>query len=237
MCGVQRVPTFDPKPPLSTLHLEDYTILDCEPLHDLKGHLLQELPYLFKGEDRSDIIQATTSNTMTGAKFRVCMIQLFHKRSTPSEVLMVIETAVRMSELLYMEAYPSFLAPSWTLQLITNFHKKMTYNTFFGTYLHSLVVHAPQQMALYDQSTRRTKNDYLSRLEDPHQQLAIDIHRMSFPPLFSGCNFQRHAQKISDNIVSKAGTDIPTFGGIPSHSLTFITEAGRSIQNQSLPRC
>ena len=29
MCGVQRVPTFDPKPPLSTLHLEDYTILDC----------------------------------------------------------------------------------------------------------------------------------------------------------------------------------------------------------------
>lgn len=76
MCGVQRVPTlllFDPTQSLSTLHLEDYTILDCEPLHDLKGHfnhLLQELPYLFKGEDRSvceDIIRATTSNTMTGA--------------------------------------------------------------------------------------------------------------------------------------------------------------------------
>lgn len=52
LCGVQRVPTMlllDPQQPLAQLHLEDYTVLDSEPLHDLKGHFLHlfaELPCL-----------------------------------------------------------------------------------------------------------------------------------------------------------------------------------------------
>ena len=40
--GVQRVPTAllnDPMQTPSDINLKDYTILDCEPLHDLKGHL------------------------------------------------------------------------------------------------------------------------------------------------------------------------------------------------------
>jgi hypothetical protein len=42
----------------SQLNLQHYTILDCEPLHDIKGHflnLLSELPYLFKGDDRNTV--------------------------------------------------------------------------------------------------------------------------------------------------------------------------------------
>ena len=48
--GIQRVPSLlfnNPTQPLSEINLQDYTILDCEPLHDLKGHLshlLSELP-------------------------------------------------------------------------------------------------------------------------------------------------------------------------------------------------
>lgn len=38
----QRVPTLllqNPQQALSDLNLQDYTVLECEPLHDLKGHL------------------------------------------------------------------------------------------------------------------------------------------------------------------------------------------------------
>ncbi len=50
LLGVQRVPSLlvtKPEQPLTELNLDTYTILDCEPLHDLKGHLtnvLEELP-------------------------------------------------------------------------------------------------------------------------------------------------------------------------------------------------
>ena len=40
--GVQRVPSLllnSPMENIRTLNLENYTILECEPLHDLKGHL------------------------------------------------------------------------------------------------------------------------------------------------------------------------------------------------------
>jgi hypothetical protein len=40
--GVQRVPTLllqNPEATLSNMQLDQYCILDCEPLHDLKGHL------------------------------------------------------------------------------------------------------------------------------------------------------------------------------------------------------
>ena len=51
--GVQRVPSLlitDPDQPLVSVNLTEYTVLDCEPLHDLKGHLphlLTELPTFF----------------------------------------------------------------------------------------------------------------------------------------------------------------------------------------------
>ena len=40
LCGAQRVPTIliiNPSQPLPQLHLQSYTVLDCEPLHDLKA--------------------------------------------------------------------------------------------------------------------------------------------------------------------------------------------------------
>jgi len=46
-----------PTNPLSSLHLEDYNVLDCEPLHALKGHfanLFAELPYILEGKSCGD---------------------------------------------------------------------------------------------------------------------------------------------------------------------------------------
>ena len=50
--GVQRVPTLliaNPEMSLAQCHLASYEVLDCEPLHDIKGHLsnlFEELPYV-----------------------------------------------------------------------------------------------------------------------------------------------------------------------------------------------
>ena len=56
LCGAQRVPTIlinNPSQSLSELGLPSYAVLDPEPLHDLKGHLislLTELPHILSGE-------------------------------------------------------------------------------------------------------------------------------------------------------------------------------------------
>ena len=75
--GIQHVSTLlllNPIQPLSQVHLDNYTILNCEPLHHLKGHfrnLIQELPFLLKGDNRTaceEVIAAVSGDTMTGAK-------------------------------------------------------------------------------------------------------------------------------------------------------------------------
>ena len=104
------MPLLDPTQSLSHLHLENYTVLDSEPLHDLKGHfmhLFAELPYQLIGEEckTCEEILAAHKDTMTGAKCRVCMIEIYLyllKRLVSGDILLLIETAVRISELLYM---------------------------------------------------------------------------------------------------------------------------------------
>ena len=73
LCGIQRVLVLlllNPTRALSQLSVEEYSVLDCEPLHDLKGYfrnVLQELPFLIKGDKRvacESIIKAVTGDTI-----------------------------------------------------------------------------------------------------------------------------------------------------------------------------
>ena len=84
--GVQRVPTlllFNPNQQLKQLNLEEYTILDSEPLHDLKGHLgnlFKELPYILPTDLQTiceEIIKANTHEKMTGADYRMVLIETY----------------------------------------------------------------------------------------------------------------------------------------------------------------
>ncbi len=76
LCGAQRVPTIlisDPKQPLSKLNLGSYTIVDCEPLHDLKGHLINlftELPFILYGEHKK-IVTKLLQNILFSKKKRL----------------------------------------------------------------------------------------------------------------------------------------------------------------------
>ena len=112
--SVQRVPTLltlDPTQPLSNLNISKYEVLDCEPLHDLKGHLynlLQEIPYLLPPPLSSECQQLLDTTLpkqkVSGAFLRVAAIKVMvklQKSSIDKLLLELLNTIVRVSELLY----------------------------------------------------------------------------------------------------------------------------------------
>jgi len=82
--GVQRVPSLlilNPEQALSDLNLEQYTVLDCEPLHDIKGHLanlFEELPYILADEVRKKC-EALLETNLSGEKVTglICIPQAY----------------------------------------------------------------------------------------------------------------------------------------------------------------
>ena len=83
--GVQRVPSLlvlQPQQALSTYNLEKYTVLDCEPLHDVKGHLsnlFSEVPYILTRNLRekfeSLLAVSLTGDKVTGSDLRSTAIK------------------------------------------------------------------------------------------------------------------------------------------------------------------
>lgn len=113
MRGVQRVPTlllFNPIQQLQQLNLEKYAALDCEPLHDLKGHLgnlLKELPYILPENLQKtceDIIKANT-HEMTGADYWMVLIETYMyllETNISTDLLHLVETILHLSQILYL---------------------------------------------------------------------------------------------------------------------------------------
>lgn len=113
--GAQRVPTLltlNPNQPLSALNLQNYEVIDCEPLHDLKGHLynlLSEIPYLLPEPLKSEYIQVLNTTVpkqnASGAVLRTAAIKLLMKllsSTADATIVTLLETIVRISHLLYM---------------------------------------------------------------------------------------------------------------------------------------
>ena len=244
LCGIQRVPTvllLDPEQALTQLHLEDYTVLDCERLHDPKGHclhLLDELPYLFTGDDRtmlSDLIAANKDNTMTGAKCRLCMIELFLyliNHQVDKEILLV-ETAIRISKLPYLEDVDrnprnilrlyncTWIHHELCRNLITRLHGSMTYKKLFGLYLHALVVHALQQLEIISLRSVNTENQErifkqarrsatAASNRHPNNILTTIILRLQAKSAFRTTT---DAAQAANSIVAKAGKEVPKYKG------------------------
>ena len=73
-----------PSQPINHLNLKDYTILDSESLHDLKGHhlnLFSELPYILpasvKDECQTKINLSISKEKTTGTDLRCCLIEVY----------------------------------------------------------------------------------------------------------------------------------------------------------------
>ncbi|KAL5518020.1 hypothetical protein EMCRGX_G003686 [Ephydatia muelleri] len=85
--GVQRVPSLlllQPDESLTNLNLQYYKVMDCEPLHDIKGHLLnlfQELPSVLptsvKHECVNQINMSLKKKKITASDLRSTLVRLF----------------------------------------------------------------------------------------------------------------------------------------------------------------
>ena len=105
-----RVPTLlilNPTQSLSSLNLGEYTVLDCEPLHDIKGHLLnlfEELPHILSAEIQvqcQELIETNLSReTVTGADIRMMpfMFSSFLLIVLYTKVSLLLHTVVKISE-------------------------------------------------------------------------------------------------------------------------------------------
>ena len=130
--GVQRVPSLllsCPTSELKQFNLQRYSILPCEPLHDLKNNLLPNVPTLLTGGLKTnvhDLIQKCVywkDSGHTGADMRVGLLQVYsmlinavaNGRLYSNSVLDLIRTAVTISHILHSP--PSELTPRNVLRL------------------------------------------------------------------------------------------------------------------------
>ena len=109
---------------------------------------------------------------MTGAAHRLMSIELFlHvKKASADPSILLLETAVRISELIYLpdekrtprrilELYNiTWLHHELCSKLFQSFHGDLSRNKFCGSYLHSLVIHAPLQFEIISLHSVNTEN-------------------------------------------------------------------------------
>lgn len=113
--GVSRVPALlltNSTQSLSSLGLERYEVVACEPLHDLKGHiinLITELPHILQeGETAtrcSHLIDCCLSKEKkSGADLRRVVIQIYlllKDQDCSSRILLLLQTVIKLGEITY----------------------------------------------------------------------------------------------------------------------------------------
>ena len=114
--GVASVPALlltNPTQSLSSLNIDKYEVVASEPLHDLKGHiinLLTELPHILPPGDGDVTIQCNhliscclAKEKKSGADLRRSIIQVFlllKDLDCGSRVLMLLQTVIKIGEIL-----------------------------------------------------------------------------------------------------------------------------------------
>ncbi len=181
--GVIRVPALllaNPLECLQSLGLERYEVMASEPLHDLKGHimnLITELPNILPvGET------ATKSNHLidcclakekkSGADIRRVVIQLFlllKDLEVSPKVLLLLQTIIKVGEIAY--SLDGARSPRKLLQLynccwlhmelcrdLLGKPKNISMSKMFGHYLHAITAHSPTQYELSSLRSLNTEN-------------------------------------------------------------------------------
>ena len=241
--GVQRVPTVlvsHPQQSLASLNLLQYEVLDCEPLHDLKGHirnLLTEIPYLLPPPlkvECTKIIETTLGKQKgSGARLRVAIIKVFLKVLRHQDVDVMVKellgTIVKISELLYandtsrtskavLQLYnTTWLHHELCCHLISN-PREQTLDHFYGVYLHDLVVHAPPQYQLV--CLRSTNSESQERLFSQAKHISMRATNRKpenvLPTILLSMQAKQKMdtpQRDQESMVSAVASKVPKFKG------------------------
>lgn len=145
--GAQHVPTIlvlAPSQSLPSLNLQRYTVLDCEPLHSLKGHLnnlFTELPKCLDGDlqQKFENLKALQlhKDKVTGDDVHTLAILtflLFHEYNSTSNLVTLMDTIVRVSSILYL---PDSQRTPWIILQLYNtmwVHHEICAKLFRRTY-------------------------------------------------------------------------------------------------------
>ena len=245
LSGAQRVPSLlilNPTQSLSSLNLPRYEVLDCEPLHDLKGHLsnlLPEIPHLLPPGLKEQCQQLLTTTIqkqkLSGATVRTAAIKLFlkllqHEAANPL-VVRLVHTAVKISEIFYLS--DSKRTPKTILQLynVTWLHhelcahlipspKEQTRSHLFGIYLHDIAVHAaPQYEIVCLRSTNSESQERLfSQIKGTSLRATNRKVETVLPTVLLSLQAKRKvtagtAMKKQDTMVSSVAKHVPAYTG------------------------
>lgn len=181
--GVMRVPALlltDPTQCLSSLNLRKYEVIASEPLHDIKGHiinLITELPYVLPPGDTAikctHLIDCCLSKEKkSGADLRRAIIQIYlllKDLECSSKVLLLLQTIIKVAEISYSKDIHR--SPRQLLQLynacwlhmelcrdLFSAPQKITRSKMFGHYLHAITSHSPTQYELACLRSINTEN-------------------------------------------------------------------------------
>ena len=181
--GVIRVPALlltNPTECLSTLGLNRYEVLASEPLHDLKGHiinLITELPSILpEGETAIKcthlISCCLAKDKKSAADLRRAVIQIYlllKDTDVHPRILLFLQTIIKVGEILY--SLDSARSPRQLLQLynccwlhmelcrdLMAKPQKLSECRMFGVYVHALTVHSPTQYELASLRSLNSEN-------------------------------------------------------------------------------
>ena len=182
--GLQCVPLLlvnNPHGDLEALHLHHYSITDFEPLHAIKGHLVNpflELPLLLLSQvkhETEQLLAACLQKKTTGADLRATAIVLrqFLTGKVSNEIHTLLDTFVCIAQISCLPEHKC--TPRTVLQLynLTWYHHELlqhlipaptilTRSKLFGSYLHDTSCHAAPQFELV--SLRSCKTEFEERL-------------------------------------------------------------------------
>lgn len=161
--GVMRVPALLPTQQLSSLNLDKYEVMASEPLHDIKGHvinLITELPSILPPGDTATkcihlIDSCLAKEKKSGADLRRAVIQIYlllKDLNCSSKILLLLQTIIKIGEITY-----SLDDSTWSCA------GKISKSRMFGHYLHAITAHIPTQL-VYGPSTRKIKSDSSDKL-------------------------------------------------------------------------
>ena len=196
--GVQRVPAllaYNPTVGLQDHSLERYSILPCEPLHDVKGHLanvLTELQYHISGRTKEkyiDVLNATVKRpTSRGCDWRNACVLLTaamqNDEDCPPRARQLLTNLTEISKIAYtseQQRSPKMVL-ALTLSLYKHFellrkimpepHKSSPVGAaaLYGGYLHDLM-HSPTQLAVC--SLRSGNTEQLERMQGQAKAIAV----------------------------------------------------------------
>ena len=202
--------------------------------------MFTELPYVLKGDTKESCQKIINYNTrkekVSCADFRLTTIEVYlqlrQELTAQDPILLLMETAVRISDILYL--YASSRSPKRVLELYncTWLHhmlcrevfpttRELTRNKFFGTYLHHLCAHAPQQYEVVPLRSINTEHE--ERLFGQAKQIALNASNRQPENAIFNIFVRLSASKVlgelkvstkkHDTQVSRAASHLPPFEG------------------------